>query len=88
MYETNSELVSSWVLSSFDIEQYFPPPELLRFLALLRVELGFFDNEARGTGLVNPMLLLPPPLPPEETVIVTGDEEGEVAVFTIFSGDD
>jgi hypothetical protein len=30
------------------------------------------------------MLLLPPPLPPEETVMVTGDEHGELALFTIF----
>jgi hypothetical protein len=30
------------------------------------------------------MLLLPPPLHPDETVMVTGDEHGEPALFTIF----
>lgn len=81
---TNSELISS-VASSFDIETYLPPLELLaRFALPLRGELGLFENEARGTGLVKPMLLLPPPLPPDDTVMVTGDEDGDEALLTIF----
>ena len=76
---------SSIVVSSFDIEQYFPPPlEARRFPLLLRGEFGLFDIEARGTGLVKPMLLLPLTFPPDETVMVTGEEDGEEAVFTIF----
>lgn len=43
-----------------------------------------FENEARGTGLVKPMLLLPPPLPPDDTVMVTGDEDGDEVLLTIF----
>lgn len=62
-----------------------PPPEAL-FDLELRGELGLLETEARGTGLVRPMLLLPPVLPPEETVIVTGEEEdGDEAVFTMFT---
>jgi hypothetical protein len=71
------------VVSPLDIEQYLPPLGVL-FLLLLRGEFGLFEMEALGTGLVKPMLLLPPPLPPEETVMVTGDEHGELALFTIF----
>lgn len=60
----------------------FPPPD-----NLLRGELGLlFETEARGTGLVKPMLLLPTVLPPEDTVIVTGEEEeGDEAIFTILT---
>ena len=73
--------------SSFDIEQYLPPLETLLFPLLPRGlgEFGLFDIEARGTGLVKPMLLLPVSLPPEEIVIVTGEEAGDEAVFTIFT---
>lgn len=73
------------MVSSFDIEEYFPPPlEARRFPLLLRGELGLLEIEARGTGLVKPMLLLPLTFPPDETVMVTGEEDGEEAVFTIF----
>jgi hypothetical protein len=82
VYETNSELFSS-VASSLDVEQYLPPLDVL-FLLLLRGEFGLFEMEVLGTGLVKPMLLLPPPLHPDETVMVTGDEHGEPALFTIF----
>jgi len=43
------------------------------------------ETEERGSGLVKPMFLLPPVLPPEETVIFTGEEEEDV-VFTMFVG--
>ena len=73
------------MVSSFDIEEYFPPPqEARRFPRLLSGEFGLFETEARGTGLVKPMLLIPPPFPPDETVMVTGEDDGEEAVFTIF----
>ena len=73
--------------SSFAIEQYLPPLKALLFPLLSRRlrELGLFDIEAHGTGLVKPMLLLPVSLPPEEIVIVTGEEAGDEAVFTIFT---
>ena len=73
--------------SSFDTEQYLLPLEALLFPLLPRRlgELRLFDIKERGTGLVKPMLLLPVSLPPEETVIVTGEEAGEEAVFTIFT---
>ena len=69
--------------SCFDIELELPPPPEARLPLPLSGELGLFDIEARRTGLVNPMLILPPPLPPEDTVMVTGEEEGDDAVFTI-----
>ncbi len=71
------------VVSSFDIELYIPPLESRRFARLLRGELGLFETEARGTGLVNPMLLIPPTFPPDDTVMVTGEEDGDEADFTI-----
>lgn len=60
-----------------------PPPES-RFERLLRGELLLLETEERGSGLVKPMFLLPPVLPPEETVIFTGEEED--VVFTMFIG--
>lgn len=62
------------------MEALFPLPPL-------RGELGLFDTEARGIGLVSPMLLLPLSLPPDDTVIVTGEEEGDEGAFTMFDGE-
>lgn len=81
MYATNSSVLS------FEKERYLPPPleEALRFSPPLRGdgELGLFETEWRGIGLVSPMLRDPPE---EVTVIVTGDEVGEfTAIFTIFA---
>lgn len=71
MYDTYSDFISS--APSLDA---LPPPEGLRG------ELGLLvETEARGTGLVSPMLRRLPP--PEDTVMVTGEEEGDDAVFTM-----
>lgn len=78
MYSTNSSVLS------FEKERYLPPTleEALRFSPPVRGELGLFETEWRGIGLVNPMLRDPPE---EVTVIVTGDDVGELAaIFTIF----
>lgn len=88
MYDTNSGLISPLLLSVVVVvvvvappdSRLIPPPpvEALLDLAALRGELGLLENEARGTGLVSPMLLLP-----DETVMVTGEEDGDVAIFTM-----
>lgn len=94
MYDTNSGLISPLLLSVVVVvvvvvappdSRLIPPPpvEALLDLAALRGELGLLENEARGTGLVSPMLLLPPVFPPDETVMVTGEEDGDVAIFTM-----
>lgn len=79
MYDTYSEFNSS--APSLDA---LPPPENRRPPPPegLRGELGLLaETEARGTGLVSPMLRRLPP--PEDTVMVTGEEEGDDAVFTM-----
>lgn len=90
MYDKYSELIISSTTSlSLEIEQellLLPPMEAL-FPLFRRGEFGLFDNEARGTGLVKPMLLLPFDFPADDTVIVTGDEEEEAGVFTIFAAE-
>lgn len=77
MYVTYSEFISSmpplWEVPV--PESLLPPPEARRGEVGLLVE-----TEARGTGLVSPMLLR---LPPDDTVMVTGEEEGDDAVLTM-----
>lgn len=81
MYDTYSVLISSMPVSSLDVvpapENRRPPPA-----EDLSGELGLLvETEARGTGLVSPMLRRLPP--PEDTVMVTGEEEGDDAVLTM-----
>lgn len=73
VYDTYSVLVSS-MPPSLDA----PPP---RPPETLRGEAGLLaETEARGIGLVRPMLRR---RPPDDTVMVTGEEEGDDAVFTM-----
>lgn len=73
VYDTYSVLVSS-MPPSLDA----PPP---RPPETLRGEAGLLaETEARGTGLVRPMLRR---RPPDDTVMVTGEEEEGDAVFTM-----
>jgi len=78
VYDTNSVLLSS-MPPSLDA----PPPEirLPPQPEALRGEAGLLaETEARGIGLVRPMLRR---RPPDDTVMVTGEEEEGDAVFTM-----
>lgn len=77
VYVTYSEFISSMPppVEAPAPESLLPPPEARRGDVGLLLE-----TEARGTGLVSPTLLR---RPPDDTIMVTGEEEGDDAVLTM-----